>query len=90
MLPIFRTDLFVSDLERQISWYLRETELDEIFAAELAQRFAAAVEETLEYLSQTDSPDNPTSLGSSSAPISPTTEALCCVRYHSFRQLKNC
>jgi hypothetical protein len=44
MLPIVRTDLFVVDVEKQIRWYLDETGLEEIFAAELARRFAAAVE----------------------------------------------
>jgi hypothetical protein len=42
---IIRTDLFVADVAEQIHWYLEETGLEEIFAAELAQRFAAAVEE---------------------------------------------
>jgi RHS repeat-associated protein len=37
MLPIVKTDLFVVDVEKQIRWYLDETGLDEIFAAELAQ-----------------------------------------------------
>ena len=52
MLPIFRTDVFAADVDEQIDWFLEETGLDEIFAAELAQRFAAAVEETLEFLAQ--------------------------------------
>lgn len=50
MLPIFRTEVFVADFNAQIHSYLETTELDEIFAAELAQRFAVAVEETLELL----------------------------------------
>ncbi len=46
MLPVFRTEAFVADVDRQINWYLAETDLDEIVAVELPQRFAAAVEET--------------------------------------------
>jgi len=52
MLPLFRTEAFLADVDRQINWYLAETDLDEIVAVELAQRFAAAVEETLEFLSR--------------------------------------
>lgn len=52
MLPLFRTEAFVGDVGRQIHWYLAETDLDEVTAVELAQRFAAAVEETLEFLSR--------------------------------------
>lgn len=52
MLPILRTEAFALDVDHQINWYLQETGLDEIFAAELAQRFAAAVEETLEFLAR--------------------------------------
>src|SRR5437899_6702139 len=52
MLQIIRTETFVADFDRQIDWYLRETDLDHIFAAELAQRFAATVEETLEFLTR--------------------------------------
>jgi plasmid stabilization system protein ParE len=59
MLPIVRTDLFVADVEKQIRWYLDETGLDEIFAAELAQRFAAAVEGTLEFLAHTPGAGRP-------------------------------
>ena len=44
MLPIFRTEMFATDVDRQIHWYLTETGLDEVAAVELAQRFAAAVE----------------------------------------------
>jgi hypothetical protein len=36
MLRIFRTELFVADFDRQIDWYLQETELDDVFAGELA------------------------------------------------------
>ena len=59
MLPLVRTDLFVADVDEQIHWYLEETGLDEIFAAELAQRFAAAVEETLEFLARTPGAGRP-------------------------------
>ena len=52
MLPIFRTEEFAEDVSRQIDWYLAETGLDEPAAVELAQRFATAVEETLEFLSR--------------------------------------
>ncbi len=52
MLLVFRTEAFSVDVERQIHWYLTETDLDEVMAVELAQRFAAAVEETLEFLSR--------------------------------------
>ena len=52
MLPVFRTEAFVADVDRQIHWYLGETDLDEVMAVELAQRFGAAVEETLEFLSR--------------------------------------
>ena len=52
MLPVFRTEVFAADVDRQIYWYLTETDLDEVTAVELAQRFAAAVEETLEFLSR--------------------------------------
>jgi hypothetical protein len=52
MLAIFRTEDFAEDVARQINWYLSETGLDELAAVELAQRFAAAVEETLEFLSR--------------------------------------
>jgi hypothetical protein len=59
MLLIVRTDLFVADVEKQIHWYLEETGLEEIFAAELTQRFAAAVEETLEFLARTPGAGRP-------------------------------
>ncbi len=52
MLDIVRTQVFVADVDRQIHWYLEETGLEEVFAAELAQRFAAAVEQTLEFLAR--------------------------------------
>lgn len=50
MLRIFRTEAFVADFDRQVDWYLEETDLDDVFAAELTQRFATAVEETLEFI----------------------------------------
>lgn len=53
MLPIVRTEAFVGDLAAQIRWYIEETDLDDLFAAEMAQRFAAAVEQTLEFLART-------------------------------------
>ena len=59
MLAIFRTEAFVADFSHKIGWYLDETGLDEIFAAELAQSFAAAVEETLEFLVRTPSAGRP-------------------------------
>ncbi len=59
MLPIFRTDEFVADLAHQVQWYLDENDLDEIFAAELAQSFAAAVEETLEFLARNPAAGRP-------------------------------
>jgi plasmid stabilization system protein ParE len=52
MLRILRTETFVADFDRQVDWYLTESGLDDIFAAELAQRFAATVEETLEFLAR--------------------------------------
>src|SRR5262249_797581 len=59
MLSIVRTDLFVADVSDQLNWYLEETGLEEIFAAELAQRFAAAVETTLEFLARTPGAGRP-------------------------------
>lgn len=59
MLPMVRTDLFVADVEKQIHGYLEDTELDDLFAAELAQRFAVAVETTLEFLARTPSAGRP-------------------------------
>ncbi len=59
MLPILRTDAFAADLDQQIHWYLEETGLDEIVAAELVRRFAAAVEETLEFLARTPGAGRP-------------------------------
>ena len=59
MLRIIRTEAFVSDVCQQIDWYLEETDLDEIFAAELAQRFATAVEDTLEFLGRTPGAGRP-------------------------------
>jgi len=59
MLPIVRTDLFVADVDDLIHWYLEETGLDDIMAAELAQRFAAAVDETLEFLARTPGAGRP-------------------------------
>lgn len=59
MLSIVRTDVLVADVDEQIHWYLEETGLDEIFGAELAQRFAAAVDETLECLARTPGAGRP-------------------------------
>jgi plasmid stabilization system protein ParE len=59
MLRILRTEAFVADFDRQIDWYLGETDLDDIFAAELAQRFAATVEETLEFLARNPGAGHP-------------------------------
>jgi plasmid stabilization system protein ParE len=59
MLSIVRTELFVSDVDQQIHWYLEETGLEEVLAAELAQRFAAAVEESLEFLARTPGAGRP-------------------------------
>src|SRR5438128_12034767 len=59
MLRIFRTEAFVSDVDHQIAWYLEETDLDEVFAAELALRFAATAEETLEFLARTPGAGRP-------------------------------
>ena len=59
MLRLVRTELFVMDVAQQIGWYLEETGLDEIFAAELARRFAAAVDETLELLARTPGAGRP-------------------------------
>ena len=68
MLRIFRTEVFVSDVDLQTHWYLDETGLDEIFAAELAQRFATAVEETLEFLARTPGAGRPRALRFSDLP----------------------
>lgn len=62
MLSIIRTDLFAADVEEQICWYLEQPDLEEIFAAELAQRFAGAVEETLEFLARTPGAGRPRSV----------------------------
>ena len=59
MLPLVRTDRFVADVDEQILWYLEETGLDDIMAAELAQRFAAAVDETLVLLARTPGAGRP-------------------------------
>ena len=59
MLAIFRTDEFVADVAHQIRWYLDETNLDDVFAAELAQSFAAAVEMTLEFLARNPAAGRP-------------------------------
>jgi len=59
MLRIVRTEVFVADVDDQIHWYLEETGLEEIFAVELTQRFAAAVEETLEFLCRTPGAGRP-------------------------------
>src|SRR4051812_31115074 len=52
MLSVSRTEAFAADVDHQIQWYVNETDLDEVMAVELALRFAAAVEETLEFLSR--------------------------------------
>jgi plasmid stabilization system protein ParE len=52
MLAVFRTEAFVADVTHQIDRYLHETDLDEPAAVELAQRFASAVEGTLESLAR--------------------------------------
>jgi len=52
MLPVIRTEIFAADVTHQIHWYLAETGVDELAAIELAQRFATAVEETLEFLAR--------------------------------------
>ncbi|HSU53270.1 MAG TPA: type II toxin-antitoxin system RelE/ParE family toxin [Candidatus Dormibacteraeota bacterium] len=52
MLSIFRTDAFIDDVDSQIRWYLYETDLEQTPAIELAQRFATAVEATLEFLAR--------------------------------------
>jgi plasmid stabilization system protein ParE len=53
MLSIVITDHFSADVDSQMRWYLEQTGLDDVEAAELTQRFAAAVEETLVFLSRT-------------------------------------
>lgn len=58
MLRILRTDAFAADVAQQIDWYL-EAELDDVLAAELAQRFAAAVESTLVFLAGTPGAGRP-------------------------------
>jgi plasmid stabilization system protein ParE len=68
MLPIFKTDAFVGDVDHQIHWYLEETGLDALLAAELAQRFAAAVEETLEFLARTPGAGRPRAVRFSDLP----------------------
>jgi len=47
---IRRSESFDSDLERQFRWYLLQTGLDPIPALKLADRFAKAVEDTLDFL----------------------------------------
>lgn len=59
MLAIVQTEEFSQDMRRQIRWYLYETSLDDVTAAELVQRFAAAVEETLEFLARTPGAGRP-------------------------------
>ena len=59
MLPSVRTEVLVTDVGQQLDWYLEETDLDEIFAAELAQRFATAVEDTLEFLARSPGAGRP-------------------------------
>jgi plasmid stabilization system protein ParE len=47
---IRRSESFDFDLERQFRWCLLETGLDPAPALELAERFATAVEKTLDFL----------------------------------------
>ena len=47
------TEQFVLDREHQFQWYLTETDLDPEPALELAERFARAVDDTLETISRT-------------------------------------
>lgn len=47
---IRRSEPFNSDLERQFRWYLLQTGLDPVPALELAERFAEAVDDTLDFL----------------------------------------
>ena len=53
MLALVKTEIFNADVRHQIHWYLEETDLDYFIAAELVERFAASVEETLEFLART-------------------------------------
>ena len=45
------TEQFDSDRERQFRWYLTETNLEPEFALDVAERFARAVDHTLELIS---------------------------------------
>jgi hypothetical protein len=47
---IRRSELFDTDVERQFRWYLLQTGLDPGPALELAEHFAAVVDETLDFL----------------------------------------
>jgi len=47
-----RSETFDADLERQFRWYLLEAGLDPIPALELAERFAKAVDDTLDFLTE--------------------------------------
>ena len=49
---IRRSESFDSDLERQFRWYLLQTGLDAVPAFELADRFAKAVDDTLDFLAE--------------------------------------
>ncbi len=51
-MTVRRSESFDSDLERQFRWYLLETGLDPIPALELAERFAKAVDDTLDFLTE--------------------------------------
>jgi plasmid stabilization system protein ParE len=59
MLAIVTTDIFRLDAEDQKRWYLEESDLDNPLAAELVERFAAAIEETLEFLARTPGAGRP-------------------------------
>ncbi len=51
-MKVQRSERFDTDVERQFRWYLLETGLDPLDAIELAERFADAVDVTLERLRQ--------------------------------------
>ncbi len=49
---VFKADEFVQDWENQVDWYLEQSDLDPPEAADLAQRFTDAMEQTLQFLAQ--------------------------------------
>ena len=59
MLAIVETAVFRDDVHQQIRWYLYKATLDDVLAAELAERFAGAVEETLTFLARTPGAGRP-------------------------------